>query len=627
MFKYPKEFYLWKTDIPEEEKLQIIGTFPHKERILKAIGIEKSSLVKSFGITDQEEIVARQNLLWFFIQNLEIREWIKRAKACFTLPCVKSDFLVFFNPKEEHNFYWRQIRTFIKLCDKSGVLPQRLGQLIYLLRDSLSSEKEERKMGEEIHEQIEKAAYIEGISSFIYDDNGTVYHFNSEENHVHGYYEFSFRLNYWQKLKTWFFTWLKMAKQKRIKEKMVICEMTSEIREDVKKGLEVVLEKIEEKLREKKANKKNRYLLDNLIFKVYFLYNKYGLNIRIYGVESRLPEAPFSFEKDSYNGYSSEMDVQVKKAKEKVEKSINNFYNKAKAAKKLFEIGAADIPFFYNDFKVDSPQMDIKYKWLNLDDLYRNEFAETTEEAMKHRQFFQKQIGMLKDVARLVDMFRITSKKHNLPLCQPENIPNGHIISFDKIYPIYLSEKGDVKPISNLPKLNGNAIGMSGDHEGGKTTIGLTLIELIYLNQSGLLCFGSNITINIKKVLGLVFIPPGTDGSLCSHLLDQLKEILVRVKEAKNPGDFFVSLDELGGGTQNDPGLEFGVNYINTLVEHKVSVYFNSQITDIFENLEGEKVKCFQVDRQHKIVPGIGTGKFREMVKEKGIDKLLIKKR
>lgn len=616
--QYPKNFCLWKRIIEEKNRLQMIGDFPHRERILSGIGLNDSALRESFGISDEKEIVARQNLLWCLVQNKGLRAWIKKVIIDSELPEREDDFLSFFDPKREHNPYWEQVHQFIGLCDQLRTIPEHLGRLVNFLKNSLSLEKAEKEMADNLFEKIENIASIEGIMDFVGSFNLELV---EKSAHVCGYYNFSSKLNYWY---NWLpeGIWRLIGKFRSIyidrKIKTITKELVIDLNGAIITDVEIATVKILEKYRVmEKIN-------GRVIVKVFFCYGKGELKVQIYGMEYVNRGYPERFSYNRYGGYSKKVQQQIKEARAEYEKTYHDFHRKMGIAQLLTSIEESN-PFFLQETHVcKSRQMDKLYKWPNLREAYQNEFSEIVGALKEHRSFFKDQITSLKDIVFIADAFCATAEIYNLPLCKPEIVAQGHIIAFEEIYPAYLLPKAgkDVKPFKNMPPLNGNVVGMSGVHEGGKTTIGLTLNEIVYLAQSGLLCFGKGVSINVKKALGMIFVPPGSEGSLCAQLLDQIERLLKLVRQSKSC-DIFVTIDELGGGTQVSDGQEFGASLIQTLLHYKISTYFNSQITPLFQLLEGKGVICLQVNSNHVISPGIGTGQFKDLMKRKGIDKLL----
>lgn len=625
--KYPQDFYLWKREIiSERDKLQIIGGFPHCERILAGIGLNDSKLRNSFGITDKQEIIARQSLLWYLVKNEELREWLKDIIVKSGLPDEQHAFLSFFDHTKEHNPYWAQVRQFIKLCDQLRPMPERLNGLVEFLQDSLLLETEEKEMSDDLFQRIENVAFIEGIMDFVWSCGWGNPNFVENSDHIFGYHIFSSKLDYWRNrfgksehnllVRGMRYFARKYANRQRkiVVEKLVIGSGL-EIIEDVKRAVGSILSKYQ--IMNQTA--------DEAIVKVFFRYGKDGLKVQIYGMEHAREGYKEPFLCNYYEGYPEKFQREIKAAEAEYTKVYSDFHRKMGIARLLSRIEETNPFFLQETHSCASPQMDGMYKWVNLKSMYQNEFSGVIKRLEKHRRFFTDQMMCLKDIVFIANAFCATSERYNLPLCKPI-ISQEHVIAFEEIYPAYLLSKvgKEIKSFKNMPEINGNVVGMSGVHEGGKTTIGLTLNEAIYLAQSGLLCFGNEVSTNVKKVLGMIFVPPGSEGSLCVQLLDQIKELLEIIRQSKNC-DVFVTIDELGGGTQVSDGQEFGARLIRTLQSYRVSTYFNSQITPLFQLLEEEGVVCLQVNSDHAISPGIGTGRFQELMKRKGIDKMLEK--
>ena len=72
----------------------------------------------------------------------------------------------------------------------------------------------------------------------------------------------------------------------------------------------------------------------------------------------------------------------------------------------------------------------------------------------------------------------------------------------------------------------------------------LAVVTNIFLAQSGLPVFGQGFRLNVKDVLGMMFIERGS-GSTCELLLDKIVKILKEIKHVHNSKVVLV-LDEVG---------------------------------------------------------------------------------
>ena len=109
----------------------------------------------------------------------------------------------------------------------------------------------------------------------------------------------------------------------------------------------------------------------------------------------------------------------------------------------------------------------------------------------------------------------------------------------------------------------------------------LAVVTNIFLAQSGLPVFGQGFRLNVKDVLGMMFIERGS-GSTCELLLDKIVKILKEIKHVHNSKVVLV-LDEVGTGTQEMDGYKLGQDVLSKLSELGVSVLFSTQIMALAE--------------------------------------------
>jgi len=101
--------------------------------------------------------------------------------------------------------------------------------------------------------------------------------------------------------------------------------------------------------------------------------------------------------------------------------------------------------------------------------------------------------------------------------------------------------------------------------------------------------------------------------------------VLKAIRE-EDPSKVVLIFDELGGGTQEVSGFNFGRDVLATLREEGVSVIFNTQITDLAKVAEEELgAQCVQLNKRHEIKSGIGTGDMEGLLERSGIKKFLKK--
>ena len=659
---YPDSM-LWREDIKEEERIRMINPqdFP-EESILSGLGIGTSRLARSFGICDSEEIKRRISLIRFLVEHQEVADWIRKLDLQDSIPHEEKEFLKFYDPKKEHNPYWQSVRDFLSLITRysESELPERLFVIANTLQGSLLLESSEKDMAEVIADRVQNIAVIEGLASFNLsireklkegkEKKETCLLLNLNDSYAHGHSMFSFALNsarvhcapYWTgtkwnpanwigigRLVKWYINQLNATEREKAYKEMVITKASPGLIADIAVGVSEKLEQIEllKTRREGTEEETEMFLFDGSVVNVYFSYSKKGLWLRIYGIDPPIakPEGDFSFGK--YEGYSPERIEIIKEAQADYIDTVKEYMQNMASSVLLNRIKEKHPMFFEERFSVQSPWTDKMHKWFALDNLYQSPALREICNAVKdHREFFSRHIDCLKDVAKLAASFHTKAKELGTPLCYPEILGDDKsIVDFDEIFPVHLLPhlNGEKPvPIKSLSGLNGNIIVFTGHNRGGKTVAKLSITEYIYLAQSGLPVFGRGFRLNVKKVLGMLFIEKG-EGSLCEMLIKKIKNILEGIKNA-NPGEVVVVLDELGAGTQEVDGLDFGKNVLRKLRKLNVSVLFSTQIIGLAQYAQTSlDAKCFKFNSEHTISPGIGTGHIKELIAKNGLDTLL----
>lgn len=280
--------------------------------------------------------------------------------------------------------------------------------------------------------------------------------------------------------------------------------------------------------------------------------------------------------------------------------------------------------------RVDSPLTDLEYKWDAVSVLCKRDFKNVYGQASRYHEYFEGHFRILKEIAETVQTLNGCAKAWQKPLCFPKILQaSDHLVSFESLDPIHLIEIGD-KPkkarrlvsISSLPKLNGQMIGLTGQNAGGKSTTMETIINAIFMAQSGLPVFGQSVSLNVKTRIGMSFLERGS-GSTLQLLLAKAKAIL-QVLDGKNQSGTLLLVDEVGTGTQEVDGLDFGRIFLGKLSGSGCSVIFSTQITELARHAEQNLgAQCFTFDLDHRITPGVGRGGIEKLVKQMGMEELL----
>jgi len=647
---YPKISF-WKEWVAKRRPLRFInpGDFP-RERILNSLGILASPLAESFGVSDPEEIRRRQEVMRYLVESPDFRRWLLWGYEDSPLPLKENAFLRYFDPEREHNPYWKLVHDFIEfLCTGDLPLPPNLQTLLKALEQSLALEECERQLGQMISELVKNIAVIEGIMTFSVsayrNEDGSWkvsdLFYEHEQSSVHGHRMFSSALTELERYKypEWYYRpksfqsrvglkglhhWKAErfnAKQKReAYQGMVIDKVSDGLLADIAYGL---------------VKQLNSFSWDESIgswlsrskLKVYFSYSRYGLQVRTISWEpSSFFEPAARFDFADYQGYSEAKLALIAKAHRELINEAKEQRRRIEAGLLTAKIEAQGPNFLREPFLVDSPRTDREHRWFALSNLYQSNMLQPVYQALlRHREFFNKSIGELKNMAILADKLSRKAQEIGSPLCWPEFILDGRgVVAFEEVYPLHLLGKV-AKPVAirKLSDLNGQMVVFTGKHGGGKTVTSLAIAENIFLAQSGLPVFGRGFRLNPKKILGLVFIERG-DGSTAEMLVKKIVNIMKGIRKVDGSQVVLV-FDELGAGTQEVSGLTLGQDLLTKLSERNgISIVFNTQITSLAEFAQSKLgARCFQLDANHQILPGIGPGGMDELRDRLGLNRLL----
>lgn len=646
---------LWRTRIAPGERLKIVnpGDFP-KDSILKGLGIDRSPLARSFGISNREEIVQRHALVGFLLKNPKFAKFIQKMDSFSLIPTEGQDFLNYYDPEASHNPHWQNIHRFLDVLKGSEELPIRLEEVVNVLKQRLPEEETEKKMGESVAEELKKISAIEGLFSFrlSYDEKKKKEKLSlylTGKAHVHGHQLYSFDLNqarlqpypawtenwwhpgYWTGIgiiKKWFVDRANRKETKRACQEMVIDSTSEPLCDDIEAA---VLQRLRELNLEELSSfaEKNGMKIDGSILKVYFSYSKAGLMMHIYAIDPyvvRVLAGP-QFDHDGFAGYTEEQMAQIGIARTKYQEIVGQDRQLMKTILFRNEIRKYKDNFFDEIFRAPCPRIDTYYRWFAISNiLATSRFRRTYGQSKEHRKFFYRHIETLKRVLELTAILSEKAKELKTTLCIPEVVGDReHVVAFDEIFPIHLLSRLNGEkpiPIRRLPEINSTMVGFTGAHGGGKTVAALSITDNIFLAQSGLPLFGSGFRFNVKGMLGMVFIERG-EGSTCELLLKKIKNVLRSIKRVDGRRVVLV-LDEVGTGTQEADGFELGKDLLSKLSESGTSVLFSTQITQLAEVARSAfNACCFRFDRKHRISAGIGTGGMKQLRREMGLNRLL----
>lgn len=617
----------------------------------------KGLLPESFGLTDFREIQLRNEVSAYLIKNPELIKkisiWRGKAKQMQALPTGEDEFLAVYG--KDTNPYWEMIKEIIAELDVPGA-PRRLKALATNLKSSLGMEEAESKMAARISEKLEKVTVIEGVVELS--------PFGSSENlekFILGKKEYSAT---WSGIEISYPKWTKnfLARitgigkiTRRVMNSMAeyeanrsaaIMEFPISIYDDISDGLDDLLSipveteetKIETPTKATARKKSKTRVIDprvlfyrdlrehaDLFFTLSFLYDGYGLKLNVIGINHRgARKSKFDFKYLDFEGFTPKEKAKAKATRDAIRQKIDTtrgmlglleIYNKLEQYSGLFTKG----------FIVPSLRTDAELKWYALGNLYQHEDNVMTYNVlMTQRRSFRKFMDQLNNLGEAINLFRSEATRLNIPLCAPEIRDNSHIgVSFNGMAPINMMEQGKTMIPFTMPIINGRMICLTGRHGGGKSVAGKSVIENIYLAQSGLPVFAESFSTDVKTVLGAVTNDQG-EGSTATVFVEKVKNLFSEI--AKVPKEqSLIFIDEIGKGTQETQGFDLGLNILTALKGQQYSVIFNTQIMRLAETAKDELgAICLKVDKDHSFTEGIGDCQMEQLVKESGLDKFFI---
>ena len=658
---YPEpSFAIWQTDIPSEQRLEVVssGGFPIEDA-LKGLKLDGSPLAPSFGICDLSEIRGRLEVMRWLGEHPQVQDWLLGAEWNKDLPSGQQEFMKFYDPVQAHNPHWQKIHEFLALCEACRPLPPRIETLVEALRDSLQLETPEREMATRVAARLQRVAYIEGLMHFklklerrLGEDAGQAasYSVTLEDlavdfgpmsgDEVFGYSKYSFSLSRaleiqppaWTRKKKSILRYIGLSgfvkaafglmrwrKVRKASKPLVITSLDMAMRRDVTRGLSQIFRSI----------KMQDYAAEGATVSVNFRYDEGGLQVLVYSISAlvnRHSFTPNGAVLHDFAGFTGLRFLRLRWARQYYDKIVRRHLECLQQGLPSVQIYKQDPDFFRTFRKVGSPHMDSYYAWFSVTNVYAEpEFAGIHEALVNHRQWCTGHFTVLRQMADLSSHIQAVAAELKSPVCYPEIRESGHVVAFDEILPVHLlphKPARELVAVGDLPAINGQLIGLTGYHGGGKTVTTLTVPVAIYLAQSGLPLIAASFSLNIKRMLGMVFIERG-NGSTCEMLVGSLRDVLGAAFKHKGH-EVVLVLDELGSATQEEAGFGLGHDILGEISHRHISALFSTQIHRLATSARDDfGADIFQLDEQHRILPGIGDGGMQRLRSRLGLDKVL----
>ena len=375
--------------------------------------------------------------------------------------------------------------------------------------------------------------------------------------------------------------------------------------------------------------------LDGSLIHIHFVYDN-ELRIRIYGVEPG--EKPKDSEGscltfDQYRGYPAKVRDMIAGIRQDVMASFATSEQLLRLQRIMSILEAGSMPIKQSAV-IKSRRSDAMHRLFAIANMFETAEIKPVVEALKtHRAFVAQHWNILQSMAATLAALQRKGEEIGCEPSLPTMLGSGdHVVAFKTLFPVHLlaelaRQQNDeapkqIVPFTGIPDINGDLIGVTGRHGGGKTSLELAVPINIWMAQSGLPLFSQDFVWNPKTIIGVLVNRP-TKGSTCVSLMTKIADILKAIIGV-NGNEVVLILDEIGLGTQEASGYKLGHDLLRKLREQGVSVVFSTQITALAEFAEQQLgATCYQVDAEHHISPGIGSGEMEQIRQETGLDDLL----
>lgn len=607
------------------------------------------------GLADTNEITQRNAIMNFLFNRPKLREkiktWLSTCRNHSTLPKGENDFMAFY---EKENPYWQMTFEIVEELAKEKKLPERLEVFLTQLKKSLPLAGKEIQMAKRIVDQLKKTTIMEGLIEMSMKGDINDY----EKSAIIGQKAFNsaWSPNYVASiprfLKKFFFrllkiTWLvqiiaNILAKNKARKSAVIEHIPRSLISDIEKSLKSLLTtptNLEERAERMKipqntfefiAKEKERlkhqlhYMeLEGVSCAFKFKYNSEGL--RVTPLYLRYPSSnDIDFNYHDYEATSSKDRAKLKKLQISFTERMRIAHSLTLEQSRLkmlenetkFEIGKT---YFF-----DSPQTDRNFRWLYLSNLYvSKENEETYYQITNNREFLLHRLAELARLSNKLDEMIDQAAEKGLPICMPKLQESGTGVNFRNLAPIDMfNQKKEMVPFS-FPRINGHLVCLTGRHGGGKSVSGNSVLQALWLAQSGYPVFAESFEFDIKDVIGSVTNDKG-EGSTATIFVNKTINLFANIEKVPVHKSL-IFIDEMGKGTQESASLKIGSRILTTISKKGYSAIFNTQNMDLARFAENDLgAICLKVNKKHQFESGIGEGELEDLVRETGLEKYLM---
>jgi len=651
---------LWPN--PEESStVRVIGDFTPADA-LNSAGINER---RHIGATSDEEELKHRLFMSRYIQILR-KAWpfiLKQSVRSF--PNSGEQLFAEFDPALPRIDYWRQVDKLIGLLERGTSTPPRVQAVIDELKSWKDHEAVEKELASQVQEEMGKAVYVYGFVGFAvkldkYDEtnksgrrdvlevNAHALSFGCEDRDaywgcfVHSPYlndarylqtpEFLADLdsdNSLRKVSDLVTKTINDIRRNRAYKKLAMNKLPDEILYDLQADLRAFIDSWE--FPKQAYSCGALYLNFDVVVNFSFVNNELSYTIcAVYGGgEDALHETPHA-ELFSVPSVPKEISLRVsRKTISEIHDSRCQANNRGARLEELHH----QMRFLARLEKTCPSLLSIRRQptiesssticWQTFNAVCAQlDTAGIFDESRNQREYLAGVLAQLQQGIRTLQNVEEQARRLGTKLCLPTLLTDDHnIVAFNDLFPLTLA-RGETPeglvPFNNIPPLNGQIINLTGAHGGGKTQTLLSATYNLWLAHCGLPVFASSFSFNAKELIGLLLLNRSS-GSTCDQMVRKATHMLNQIATLK-PNKAVLILDEVGTGTQESGGQEFGTDLIDALRQKGVSVFMSTQIMNLSADIQTQGGICLAIDRAHRIKPGISSGEIGALRKEAGFD-------
>ncbi|HCP08814.1 MAG TPA: hypothetical protein DIT25_03395, partial [Candidatus Moranbacteria bacterium] len=438
-----------------------------KERLLGILGLSKSNLKESFGITDRAEILKRQRMIRFFIDNPELAETVMSMDPWKTgLPQEGQKFLNYFDSGQEHNFFWGMVNELVENIYCCKEVPPEISEWVKFLSSTKDTlEAEEWDMAKKAGEEIVKATNLEGYATYTFSMLGSFKLEDLKEGKVYGYRKYAYGLGHpfeKMKLPQWLFKkgfkksgitnilqriadW----QEKKAEELRYSHLIVDYFPASIDKAIRVFLDE-----RMKKVSRPEGVKYAGTV-KFFFRYSREGLEIQLIDTQVELAEevkkTNLFLENEGFTGYSFRQLAKIRKKNAAINGWIKTNLTEAARGKMLSSFERAIGNICSELVSVDKNctiLVDEEFAWYAVQHILSQPFVkDSCDRVVRYREHFHVKLEVLRFIAEIAITLKEKSEQWGKTLCFPNILEETeHAVMFKNLDPIHLlGEKKEKK--------------------------------------------------------------------------------------------------------------------------------------------------------------------------------------